>query len=64
MDQVNIIKENKNIPEFIFEYFAQKNISGLMDETLETTCLFHFNEADGPSQEDSQCVLIGLVQSG
>ena len=30
----NIIKENKNIPLFVFKYFSQKNISGLIDETL------------------------------
>ena len=32
---------------FEFEYFAQKDISGLIDETLEKACLFHHEEADG-----------------
>ena len=35
MDPENIIKENNNFPLFFFEYFAQKDISGLIDETLE-----------------------------
>ena len=47
LDPENIIKENKSIPLFVFEYFSQTDISGLMDETLEKTCLFHFEEADG-----------------
>ena len=44
---INMIKENYSIPLFMFEYFAQKEISDLIDETLEKTCLLHFNEADG-----------------
>ena len=47
MDPENIIKENINIPFYMFEYFMQKDISGLIDETLEKMCLFHINEADG-----------------
>ena len=43
----NILKENKSIPFFVFEYFSQKDISGLIDESLEKTCLFHFEEVDG-----------------
>ena len=35
MDPENIIKENNNFPLFFFKYFAQKDISGLIDETLE-----------------------------
>ena len=40
-------KREWSIPLFVFEYFMQKNISGLIDETLEKSCLFHYNEADG-----------------
>ena len=46
-DPENIIRENQNIPLFIFEYFAQKSILGFIDKSLEKTCLFHYNEADG-----------------
>ena len=35
MDPENIVKENNNILLFVFEYFAQKDISGLIDETLQ-----------------------------
>ena len=44
MDSENILVENKNIPLFVFEYFAQKDIYDLIDETLEKTCLFHKQE--------------------
>ena len=30
-----------------YEYFVQKDISGLLDETLETACLFHNTKVDG-----------------
>ena len=33
MDPENIIKENRNIPCFVFKYFIQKDISDLIDET-------------------------------
>ena len=42
LDPENIVKENKSIPIFVLKYFWQKDISGLIDETLEKTCLFHF----------------------
>ena len=32
LDPENIL-ENKSIPLFVFEYFSQKDISGLIDET-------------------------------
>ena len=46
MDPENVIKENNSIPFFIFEYFWQKDNSGLIDETLKKICLFHSEEAD------------------
>ena len=47
LDPENIIKENTSIPLFVFEYFSQKEISGLIHETLEKSRLFHFEESDG-----------------
>ena len=47
MHPENMIKENKNIPLFVFKYFVQTDISGLINETLEKTCLFHCYEVDG-----------------
>ena len=44
---VNMIKENTSIPIFVLKYFVQKEIFDLIDESLEKTCLFHINEADG-----------------
>ena len=41
MDPENIIKENKNIPLFVFD------MSGLIDKTLQKSCLFHENEVYG-----------------
>ena len=41
----NILNENKNIPLFVFEYFMQIDISGLIDKTLEKACLFHYTDA-------------------
>ena len=61
MDPENIIRENKNIPLFIFEYFAQKSISGLIDETLEKTCLFHFNEAHGHGIVSALIIMTKLI---
>ena len=37
LDPENIFQENTNIPLFVFEYFSQKDISGLTAETLEKT---------------------------
>ena len=39
MDPENMIKENYNTALFIFEYFAQKDISGLIDERLGKICI-------------------------
>ena len=36
----NMIVENKNIPLFVFKYFLQKDMSDLIDETLEKTFFF------------------------
>ena len=47
MDPVNMIEENTSISLFVFQYFAQKDISDLIDKTLEKTCLFHFHKAEG-----------------
>ena len=43
----NILNENKNIPLFVFEYFMQKKICGLISKTLERACLFHFTDVHG-----------------
>ena len=39
MDPVNMIKDNTSIPLFVFEYFAQKEMIDLIDETLEKVCV-------------------------
>ena len=49
MDPVNMIKENTSIPIFVFGYFAQKEISDLIDKTLEKTCLTSMKQMDLPS---------------
>ena len=47
MKPADIIIENKSIPLFVFEYFMQKAIVFLIDETLEKSCLFQYSESDG-----------------
>ena len=47
MDPTHIVQENKMIPLLIFEYFAQKNMSLLLDQALEKTCLFEYTETEG-----------------
>ena len=46
MHPENIIKEKKKYSSFVFKNFMQEYISGVIDETLKNTCLFHYNEAD------------------
>ena len=53
-----MIKENNSIPLFVFEYFAQKEVSDLIDKTLEETCLYHFNKADGHGIISALIVLV------
>ena len=43
MDPENIIKENQKSPLFVFEYFSQQDISGLIEDTLEKSYRFHTN---------------------
>ena len=45
MNPVNIIKENSAIPIFVFKYFAQKNMSELIDQTFKKSRLFEFSES-------------------
>ena len=44
MEPTNIIHENKEIPEFIFEYLAQKNMLKLIEQSLEKTFVFAYTE--------------------
>ena len=60
MDPVNMIKEKTSIPCFVFEYFAQKEISDLINKTFEKTCLFYFNEADGHGIISALIVMVKL----
>ena len=55
-----MIKDNTSIPLFVFEYFAQKEISDLTDERLENTCFLHFNLADGHGIISALIVVVKL----
>ena len=46
LNPVNIIKENSAIPIYNYEYFAHKNMSELIDQTFERSCLLKFSESD------------------
>ena len=46
----------------MFEHFMNRNISGLIDETLERTCLFRYTSVDGIGLVSALFVMTKLLR--